>query len=161
MQKISKNCKKNEKKMRRDWVLWPSDSKLVVRFSKALRRWDSGTRSTYNWIFAIVQGTNQLVYSSAPALTMRWQMDIDSIRRRLKNYSQLQTTLFPSLPIQPLFRLPRPSPSAVFSFRYLSLCNASSTDPPSLSSSFLPVETFPELCKPFESSKSRNSLYRF
>lgn len=40
------------------------------------------------------QGTNQAVYSTAPALTMRWQTDIDSIRRRLKNYSQLETIPF-------------------------------------------------------------------
>lgn len=126
-----------------------SGHQIAVRrwFSKAFRKWDSRTRSTYNWIFAIKQGTNQAVYSSAPALTMRWQTDIDSIRRRLKNYSQLQTTLHPSLH----FFLPLFPPYRGTLFRYLSLWRFSRT----LSSlgAVIPVETFPELCKPFESSK--------
>lgn len=114
MEKIRKSCKKK---------VWStvrySGHQIAVRrrFSKAFRRWDSRTRSTYNWIFAIKQGTNQAVYSSAPALTMRWQTDIDSIRRRLKNYSQLQTTLHPSFH----FFLPLFPPYHGTLFRYLSL----------------------------------------
>lgn len=52
--------------LKHDWILVSYVSSSSSLFARIPWRWDSRTRSTYNWIFAIRQSTNQAVYSWYP-----------------------------------------------------------------------------------------------
>lgn len=135
--------------MKHDWTLWASGSSFST-VSESL--FEDEIAELVQLIIGSLRSNKVQIrqYTApAPALTMRWQTDIDSIRRRLKNYSQLQTTLPTPFFPPPLASFPSSLP-VLFS---LPFSVTLSTDPSFLLGAVISVETFPQLCKPFESSK--------